>query len=102
MFPYVLLILSIFFFSFLEKEKISFACGSKVLDSRFLCCFSCIKLHNFFVFDYRGFGKSGGEIRSENGLFDDTDLMFEYVLGKFKKDKITLNFKDLTTIDLKD
>lgn len=42
MFPYVLLILSIFFFSFLEKEKISFACGSKVLDSRYLCCFFCI------------------------------------------------------------
>lgn len=49
MFPYVLLILSIFFFSFLEKEKISFACGSKVLDSRFLCCFSCILTFDLFV-----------------------------------------------------
>ena len=58
--------------------------------------------YDFFVFDYRGFGKSGGKRRSENEFFDDTDLMFEYVLGKFKQDKITLNFKDLTTIDLKD
>ena len=46
--------------------------------------------YDFFVFDYRGFGKSGGEIRSENELFDDTDLMFEYVLDKFKKDEITI------------
>lgn len=49
MFPYVLLILSIFFFSFLEKEKISFACGSKVLDSRYLCCFFCILILDLFV-----------------------------------------------------
>ena len=46
--------------------------------------------YDFFVFDYKGFGKSSGEIKSENELFDDTDLMFKYVLNKFEKDKITI------------
>ncbi len=49
MLPYVLLIFSIIFFSFLEKEKISLACGSKILDSRFLCCFFCIAELCFFM-----------------------------------------------------
>ena len=46
--------------------------------------------YDFFVFDYRSFGKSSGKITSENELFIDTDLMFEHVLSKFKKDEITI------------
>lgn len=46
--------------------------------------------YDFFVFDYRGFGKSSGEIRSENELYEDANLMFERVLKDFKKDEIVV------------
>ena len=46
--------------------------------------------YDFFVFDYRGYGKSSGKITSQNQLFSDTELMSEYVLKRFSKDKITV------------
>ena len=36
---------------------------------------------NFFVIDYRGFGKSGGEI-TEDGLYKDAKASYDYLLSK--------------------
>ena len=46
--------------------------------------------YDFFVFDYQGFGKSGGMIQNEKQLYDDIHLMFRYVNQHFEKDKITI------------
>lgn len=46
--------------------------------------------YDFFVFDYRGFGKSSGAISGESELYGDANLMFEAVQKRFAKDKITL------------
>ncbi|MBQ4492651.1 MAG: alpha/beta fold hydrolase [Deltaproteobacteria bacterium] len=46
--------------------------------------------HDFFIFDYRGFGKSAGRIGNEKTLLDDANLMFERVLKDFKKDRIVV------------
>lgn len=37
--------------------------------------------YNFFIIDYRGFGKSTGDI-SERGLYMDAQTAYEYLLGK--------------------
>ena len=46
--------------------------------------------HDFFIFDYRGFGKSAGRIGDEKTLLNDANLMFERVLKDFKKDRIVV------------
>lgn len=46
--------------------------------------------YDFFVFDYRGYGKSDDKIDNETKLYEDVNLMFERVLQDFDKDKITV------------
>ncbi|MBR0129569.1 MAG: alpha/beta fold hydrolase [Neisseriaceae bacterium] len=46
--------------------------------------------YDFFVFDYQGYGKSGGKINNEQQLYADIHLMFDSVLNYFKKDKIII------------
>lgn len=46
--------------------------------------------YDFFIFDYQGFGKSGGKIRNEQALYDDIHLMYRNVLNYFEKDKIII------------
>ncbi|MBQ9724923.1 MAG: alpha/beta fold hydrolase [Neisseriaceae bacterium] len=46
--------------------------------------------YDFFVFDYQGYGKSGGKIKNEQQLYNDIHLMFNKVLNYFEKDKITI------------
>ena len=46
--------------------------------------------YDFFVFDYQGFGKSGGTIKNEAQLYDDIHSMFHYVNQQFEKHKITI------------
>lgn len=44
--------------------------------------------YDAYVFDYRGFGKSSGEIFSEAQFYSDADLMTEYVLNDFSPEQI--------------
>ena len=44
--------------------------------------------YDAYVFDYRGFGKSGGKIFSEEQFYADADLMTEYVLKDFTSEQI--------------
>ena len=46
--------------------------------------------YDFFVFDYQGFGKSGGAIQNEKQLYDDIHTMFHYVNQHFEKEQITV------------
>ena len=46
--------------------------------------------HDFFIFDYRGFGKSTGRIGDEKTLLNDANLMCERVLRDFEKDRIVV------------
>lgn len=39
--------------------------------------------YDFYLFDYRGYGKSGGEIGSQEQLYADADLMMESVLREY-------------------
>ncbi|CZE51199.1 alpha/beta hydrolase [Campylobacter geochelonis] len=44
--------------------------------------------YDFYLFDYRGYGKSGGKINSEKELFIDAKLMLNEVLKDFKLENI--------------
>ncbi|MBR5939674.1 MAG: alpha/beta fold hydrolase [Neisseriaceae bacterium] len=46
--------------------------------------------YDFFVFDYQGFGKSGGSIKNEKQLYDDIHLMFQHINQQFEKNQITI------------
>nr|WP_315059150.1 alpha/beta fold hydrolase [uncultured Campylobacter sp.] len=39
--------------------------------------------YDFYLFDYRGYGKSGGEISSQEQLYADADAMMESVLREY-------------------
>ena len=39
--------------------------------------------YDFYLFDYRGYGKSGGEIGSQEQLYADTDAMMQTVLREY-------------------
>ena len=45
--------------------------------------------YDFFIIDYRGFGKSTGP-RSEEAIFSDANLAYEYLLEKYPEDKIVV------------
>ena len=47
-----------------------------------------LKLWGGFAQDFRGFGKSGGKIFSEEQFYADADLMTEYVLKDFTSEQI--------------
>lgn len=46
--------------------------------------------YDFYVFDYRGYGKSSGEISNQNELYNDSYEMMKRVLEDFDIDKIRL------------
>lgn len=46
--------------------------------------------YDFFVFDYRGFGKSEGEIFGEEQFYNDAQLAYDFIQEKYHKDKITV------------
>ncbi|MCK4661577.1 MAG: alpha/beta hydrolase [Bacteroidales bacterium] len=53
--------------------------------------------YNFFIFDYRGYGKSTGKI-SEKGLYLDGQAAFNFLLKKgFKKDEIIIYGRSIGT-----
>lgn len=46
--------------------------------------------HDILMVDYRGYGKSDGEIRSEKQLFADVQKVYEYLKINYKEDQIVL------------
>lgn len=45
--------------------------------------------YDFYLFDYRGYGKSGGEIGSQEQLYADADAMMEAVLREYDAGEVT-------------
>nr|WP_314735128.1 alpha/beta fold hydrolase [uncultured Campylobacter sp.] len=45
--------------------------------------------YDFYLFDYRGYGKSGGEISSQEQLYADADVMMESVLRGYDAGEVT-------------
>lgn len=45
--------------------------------------------YDFFMMDYRGFGKSRGK-RTENILYSDAQYMYKWLVGKYAEDKIVV------------
>jgi len=45
--------------------------------------------YDFYLFDYRGYGKSGGEISSQEQLYSDADAMMRLVLREYDAGEVT-------------
>ncbi|MFC2427526.1 MAG: alpha/beta hydrolase [Campylobacter sp.] len=45
--------------------------------------------YDFYLFDYRGYGKSGGEIGSQEQLYADADAMMQLVLREYDAGEVT-------------
>ena len=45
--------------------------------------------YDFYLFDYRGYGKSGGEISSQEQFYADADAMMEPVLREYDASEVT-------------
>ncbi len=45
---------------------------------------------NYFILDYRGYGKSDGEIFSENQMLYDVQKVYDYLKTKYSEDKIII------------
>lgn len=52
--------------------------------------------YDFFIMDYRGFGKSRGKL-SEQGLFDDADYCYRYLAARIPEDQIIVYGRSLGT-----
>ncbi|MEG1267243.1 MAG: alpha/beta fold hydrolase, partial [Myroides sp.] len=46
--------------------------------------------YNVFITDYRGFGKSEGNISDQTQLFSDTQLGYDFLKKEFKEDEIII------------
>ena len=46
--------------------------------------------YDVFLFDYRGYGKSDGEVESEGQLLADADKVYDYVKGFYPEEKIVV------------
>lgn len=46
--------------------------------------------YDLFIFDYRGFGKSEGEITSEEVFYNDLDKLYDFVADKYNRDSIVI------------
>lgn len=46
--------------------------------------------YDFYLFDYRGYGKSGGKISSQEQLYADADLMMEPVLREYDAGEVAV------------
>lgn len=53
--------------------------------------------YDVFYLDYRGYGKSGGEISSEQELIDDAQLAYDYLKTHFKEEKIIISGTSIGT-----
>lgn len=52
--------------------------------------------YNFFIMDYRGFGKSKGKL-SERAICHDADYCYDYLTKKFREDQIVVYGRSLGT-----
>jgi fermentation-respiration switch protein FrsA (DUF1100 family) len=52
------------------------------------------KGYDFFIFDYRGFGKSSGK-RTENILYNDAQIVYKWVSDRYPEDKIIIYGRSL-------
>ena len=46
--------------------------------------------YDCFVLDYRGYGKSEGEISSESQLLEDVNLVYQELIKKYKEDEVII------------
>jgi len=46
--------------------------------------------HDVFMYDFRGFGKSDGSIRSEKKLHRDAEILYHYLLRQYSEDEIVI------------
>ena len=46
--------------------------------------------YDFFVYDYRGYGKSGGKIDSESALFADAQILYSNLLRDYDEENVTI------------
>lgn len=46
--------------------------------------------YDVFIYDYRGYGKSGGMIKNERQLLDDAKAIYNYLLKKYSEKQIIL------------
>jgi len=46
--------------------------------------------YDLFMFDYRGFGKSDGRIKSEQQFFDDVQFLYDYVKSQWDEKQIVV------------
>ena len=46
--------------------------------------------YDFFVYDYRGFGKSDGSIDSESELFADAQILYSNLSKQYKEENVTI------------
>jgi pimeloyl-ACP methyl ester carboxylesterase len=93
--------------SFDETKLSGILCGSKIPDTKRAIFFlhgNAGNLHDqqqaaefytalgydFFTFDYRGFGKSEGEIESEEQFFKDIQVMYKEMQTAYHADSITV------------
>ena len=51
--------------------------------------------YDLFVFDYRGYGKSSGKIKSERQLYDDADRVYVYVRERYPAENIVVYGRSL-------
>jgi fermentation-respiration switch protein FrsA (DUF1100 family) len=52
------------------------------------------KGYDFFMIDYRGFGKSSGR-RTEAALYDDAQMVYNYLCGQYSEEKIVVYGRSL-------
>ncbi|WP_241507165.1 alpha/beta hydrolase [Aquimarina sediminis] len=58
--------------------------------------FFAAKQYDVIIMDYRGYGKSTGEI-NEQKLYDDAQLFYNYALSKYNEDQIIIYGRSLGT-----
>jgi uncharacterized protein len=46
--------------------------------------------YDFFILDYRGYGKSQGKIKSEKQLYKDNSIVYDSLKKSYKEDKIVI------------
>ena len=46
--------------------------------------------YDFFIFDYRSYGKSEGKINNQNQLFQDNQAIYEELMKRYKEDEIVI------------
>jgi pimeloyl-ACP methyl ester carboxylesterase len=53
--------------------------------------------YDFFLADYRGYGKSTGKIKSETQLLEDADAVYEWAKARYPEERIILCGRSLGT-----